>query len=46
MLESAIMKSEDVPAMLDYALGIAMSLLQIRAVRNTVSRSGFLIVKS
>jgi len=36
MLESSIMKSEDIPAMLSYALGIAMTLLQKRTVRNTV----------
>lgn len=36
MLESAIMKSDDMPSLLSYALGIAMTLLQKRTVRNTV----------
>ncbi|XP_063692760.1 26S proteasome non-ATPase regulatory subunit 1-like [Bolinopsis microptera] len=36
MLESAIMKSDDIPSLLSYALGIAMTLLQKRTVRNTV----------
>ena len=39
MLESAIMKSDDIPSLLSYALGIAMTLLQKRTVRNTVSSS-------